>query len=138
MVRLIILAGLIVLQTMRPVAAEEQRVGGATIRPLECQAIELPDQKMTICTEPKRGFRAAACSIVVAGLCWSNGVSAPLMGIALPIVKAAKDRGAFRDQGECEEIARDAGRLGGLLGTEGSIAGTLAGICGECVCRAVY
>jgi hypothetical protein len=115
-------------------------VAGANIRPLECQAIELPDQKMTVCIERKgeRRLRDAACSIVVAGLCWSNAVSAPLMGIALPIVKLAKGRGAFRDQGECEEIARDAGRLGGLLGSEGSIAGALAGKCGECVCRAAY
>ena len=106
----------------------------------ECQVIEKHDMKMTVCveTDEKRALRKAACSLVQAGICWGNAVSAPLMVIALPLVKLAKDRGAFRDQGECEEIARDAGRLAAVLGPEANIAGVLAGLCGECVCRAVY
>ncbi|MCK1302942.1 hypothetical protein IVB33_29065 [Bradyrhizobium sp. 24] len=118
--------------------AQQTQIGGTSVRTLPCQAIELDDQKITVCIEPKREMLLGgpACGFVAAGVCWSNTVSAPVMAAALPLVKAAKDRGAFRDQGECEEIARDAGRLGGIVG--GSIAGALAGQCGECVCRAAY
>lgn len=117
--------------------AEEQGIPNTKITPVPCQIIVTPETKMTVCIEGKE-TRGAACNAIEAGLCWSNGVTAPPMGLALPLVKAAKDAGKFRDLGECEEVARDAGRLAGILGPEASIAGVIAGKCGECVCRAAY
>jgi hypothetical protein len=139
------------LQIVFPAAAQEQGNSvrtiesiGATIRSLPCQVIDLPDQKITVCIQSNgvQGSRAA-CGFTQAGLCWSNAVTAPPMAVALPFVKLAKDRGMFRDQGDCEEVARDAGRLTSLLaslglGNAGSVVGLIAGACGECVCRAAY
>ncbi len=56
--------------------------------------------------------------------------------LAVPILKAVKDRGGFRDLGHCEEIARSSGEFAGLVG--GSIAQVLTGRCGECACGAAY
>ncbi|NKM65297.1 hypothetical protein GFL58_30745 [Rhizobium leguminosarum bv. viciae] len=120
--------------------AQEPLIRDGSVRTLPCKVIEFPTQRITVCAEDKgiRTSRDPACGFVEAGLCWGNTVTAPLMVVALPIVKAAKDKGMFRDLGECEEVARDVGRLGGILGAESAIAGVIAGACGECVCRAAY
>jgi hypothetical protein len=128
-----------------PAAAQEQSLAGGTIRSLPCQVIDLPDQKITVCIE-RKGVQAsfnAACGVITAGVCWTNPAIATAMGLALPFVKLAKDRGAFRDQGHCEEVARDAGSLTSLLasfgmGNAGAVVGVIAGKCGECVCSAAY
>lgn len=77
-----------------------------------------------------------ACNDFWLAACGANAVAVGAATPALPLVKLAKDHGAFRDLGECEEVARDAGRLGNIIGPAGS--SILAGKCGECVCRLAY
>ncbi len=133
-------------QSVLPTDANEQAVPGGTIRSLPCQIIELPDQKITVCTENKGVHPllfGPACGVIQLGVCWGSATTAPAMGLALPFVKLAKDRGAFRDLGNCEEIARNSGEFAGVLasvglGNAGAVVGVLAKLCGECVCRAAY
>jgi hypothetical protein len=87
---------------------------------------------MLISTED--ALAAEACTAANHLLCYGNAITAAAIVQAIPIIAAAKGR--FRDLGECEEVARDAGRLAGVIG--GGLAQALAGHCGECACDAAY
>jgi hypothetical protein len=80
---------------------------------------------------------AAACSDIHMAICAGNAAVAPAMFSAVPVVKAIKDRGGFRDLGACEEWGRTVGMMvdGGL---DSTVAGIIAGTCGECACRLAF
>lgn len=87
---------------------------------------------------PKVPLRAACSAVADVGCAtafngaWAFGVGG---------MRAAKDRGVFRDQGDSEEVGRDVGRLGIVLSTAAGapVAGALvASHCGECLCRDIY
>jgi hypothetical protein len=81
--------------------------------------------------------QAQACNDLKLAFCYGNAVAAPAMLATVPMAKLIKDRGGFRDLGACEEWGRTPYMMvdGGV---ESSVAGIVAGTCGECACRLAF
>lgn len=112
-----------------------------------CQRVEIQSMRITTCvgrrTPPVTTLRAAAstaasprCGDIEMGLCSLDAVPARMFA-AVPLFRAAKERGVFRDLGHCEEIAgRDTVQLAGIVGRH--LANLVVGTCGECACRLAF
>ena len=140
MIRSLLLAGSMALFPWSA-SAQQSRPGA------NCQRVEIQSMRITTCIEPRTPpvttLRAAAstaasprCGDPFLALCSLDAVP-PTMFAAVPLIRAAKERGVFRDLDHCEEIAgRDTVQLAGIVGRQ--LANLIVGTCGECACRLAF
>jgi hypothetical protein len=78
-----------------------------------------------------------ACRNHHMALCMGNPAVAPNVHAAARLIGVARRNGLVTTLDSCQHIARDAGRLSGLINNS-VVAGIVAGRCGECACRMAF